>query len=132
MLERYRGNETILVVDDEPVVLNLARSILTRCGYTVFDYQDPKKAIDDTRDTPFDLVLTDIVMPEITGPDLVREIKAARPDVACIYMSGYDVHQIASRGVVSSCDYLRKPFTPEGLAQRVRATLEEKTAPPDA
>ncbi len=129
MLDQYRGTETILLVDDEPVVLKLARSILSRCGYVVYDFEDPRRALDETRGTQFDLVLTDVVMPEINGPDLVKRIKAEKPEIACIFMSGYDLNQMASGGVDAPCNYLRKPFTPEGLVKRVRATLQEKSPP---
>ncbi len=130
MLEQYRGSEAILLVDDEPIVLKLARSILSHCGYTVYDYDDPRRAIDENDQFPVDLVLTDIVMPNVSGPDLVKEIKSVHPKIPCIFMSGYDLHQIAAKGIDSGCDYLRKPFTPEGLASRVRSTLEHKPPPP--
>ena len=131
MLEKYRGTESILVVDDEPIVLNLARSILSRCGYQVYSFDDPARALDRNRDIPIDLVLTDVVMPNISGPDLVKQIKAEHPHIPCIFMSGYDLHQIASKGINAGCDYLRKPFTPEVLVKRVRTALEEKQQPPE-
>ncbi len=126
MLEQYRGSECILLVDDEPVVLNLARSILSHCGYKVYSFENPKDALARNPEIPIDLVLTDVVMPNISGPDLVKQIKAEHPDIPCIFMSGYDLHQITSRGINAGCDYIRKPFTPEMLVKRVRSALAEK------
>ncbi len=128
-LDKYRGTESILLVDDEPVVLTLARSILSHCGYQVHSFDDPLRALDENRRFPIDLVLTDVVMPSISGPDLVKKIKAVHPHIPCIFMSGYDLNQIASQGINAGCDYLRKPFTPEGLAKRVRHALGESTRP---
>lgn len=126
VLETYRGNESILLVDDEPAVLTLARAVLKSCGYTVHGFDDPVKALDVNRDLRVDLILTDVVMPNLSGPDLVKRIKAEHPGMPCIFMSGYDLNQIASRGIETGCEYLRKPFTPEGLVRTVRSALEAK------
>jgi two-component system cell cycle sensor histidine kinase/response regulator CckA len=125
-LERYRGHETILLVDDEPVVLNIARSVLKLCGYNVLMYSDPLSALADFRSQSVDLILTDVVMPGLSGPELVKNVKQARPDLPCVYMSGYERDQILSRGIDAGCDYIRKPFTAEILASRIRHTLDEK------
>jgi two-component system cell cycle sensor histidine kinase/response regulator CckA len=126
-LDQYRGSETILLVDDEPLVLTVAKSILKHSGYQVHDFKDPEQALAENRQLSFDLVLTDVVMPNLSGPDLMKRIKEDQPDIPCIFMSGYDVTQINQRGIDAGCDYLRKPFTPESLLKRVRTTLEEKS-----
>ena len=127
-LQPYRGHETILLVDDEQVVLNVARSILNYCGYNVLDYNDPIRALAvlDCPPCPVDLIVTDVIMPTLSGPELVRTAKQTYGDLSCVYMSGYAREQVAERGLDPLCDYLRKPFTPQELARRVRTVLDEK------
>lgn len=125
-LEQYHGSESVLLVDDEQIVLSVANSILSRYGYRVHLFADPLTALDSRSKIDFDLVLTDVVMPGMTGPELVKEIHSWRPEIPCIFMSGYDPDQIQARGVDSKCGYLRKPFTPEGLVRHVRTALSKR------
>ena len=117
--------ETILLADDEPIVLGLARTILKRQGYRVISAEDGQKALELFQREPcVDLVLTDVVMPELTGPQLVRQIHSINADVRCIYMSGYTHDQIREKGAEDpGCEYLRKPFTSEMLLSAVRRQL---------
>jgi len=119
------GQETILLADDEPIVLGLARTILKRQGYRVISAEDGQKALELFQREPcVDLVLTDVVMPELTGPQLVHRIHSINKDVRCIYMSGYTHEQIRDKGAEDpGCDYLRKPFTAEMLLSAVRRQL---------
>jgi len=126
-LENFRGTESILVVDDERLILSFTRSVLKHCGYNVYEFDDPNVALRERAKLKFDLVLTDVVMPGISGPELVKEIHASNPEIPCIFMSGFDAHEVAGRGVTDTCGYLRKPFTPETLVRRVRNTLEGHT-----
>jgi two-component system cell cycle sensor histidine kinase/response regulator CckA len=98
--------------------------VLKYCGYKVYEFDDPNTALRERTKLKFDLVLTDVVMPGISGPELVKEIHASNPEIPCIFMSGFDAHEVAGRGVTDVCSYLRKPFTPESLVRRVRNTLE--------
>nr|MDQ2900974.1 response regulator [Acidobacteriota bacterium] len=74
-------------------------------------------------------LLTDVIMPRMSGPELVRSLKALNGGVPCIFMSGYDYEQIRNHGAENlGCDYLRKPFTPEALLRKVRAALDAPKA----
>jgi CheY-like chemotaxis protein len=116
--------ETILLADDEPTVLGLAQTILKRNGYNVLPAQDGKKALELFQQGPVDLVLTDVVMPELSGPQLVRRIHQIDSGVRCIFMSGYTLDQIQEKGAGDpGCDYLRKPFTADMLLSAVRKQL---------
>lgn len=126
MLEQYRGKESILVADDEPVVLSLTKVILGNYGYHVLIARNGPEALAAHQQSgPVDLLLTDVIMPEMTGPELVHELKRQETSVRCVFMSGYDHEHIQKQGVRElGCDYLRKPFTPEALLKKVRQTLD--------
>lgn len=126
MDEHLKGSETLLIADDEPVVLSLARNILAKHGYHVYPATDGKEALEVFRQhQAIDLLLTDVVMPAMSGPELAHEIKQEAKDLRCIFMSGYDPDQIRDKGAGDlGCDYLRKPFTPEALLRKVRNTLD--------
>ncbi len=117
--------ETILLADDEPLVLGLARTILKRQGYRVISAEDGRKALELFQQEPcIDLVLTDVVMPELSGPQLVHRIHSINAHVPCIFMSGYTHEQIREKDTEDpGCDYLRKPFTAEMLLSAVRRLL---------
>jgi two-component system cell cycle sensor histidine kinase/response regulator CckA len=116
--------ETILVADDEPMVLNLAGTILRRGGYKVLAAPDGAAALELFRGHPVDLVLTDVIMPAMTGHQLVHQIRAEKSDIPCIFMSGYTPQQIREKGGDDpGCNYLSKPFTPERLLNMVRQEL---------
>jgi two-component system cell cycle sensor histidine kinase/response regulator CckA len=123
MLNELRGAESILIADDEPVVLSLTKLILLKYGYKVLVATNGQEALQVLRSAgPVDLLLTDVVMPVMTGPELAHQMKQELADLRCVFMSGYDHEQIHKHGV--GCDYLRKPFTPEMLLRKVRQTLD--------
>lgn len=126
ILEQFRVAESILVADDEPVVLTLTKVILRNYGYNVLLAKNGEEAIEVHRASgPVDLVLTDVIMPQMTGPELMHELKQESKDLRCVLMSGYDHEQIQKHGVKDlGCDYLRKPFIPEALLRKVRHTLD--------
>jgi two-component system cell cycle sensor histidine kinase/response regulator CckA len=119
------AQKKILLADDEPIVLKLAVTILQRHGYQVISASDGDKALELFHEDPaVDLVLTDVVMPSMSGPQLVHNIHAVNSEVRCIFMSGYSPEQIKEKGGGDpGCDYLRKPFTPDVLLKTVQRHL---------
>jgi CheY-like chemotaxis protein len=117
---------TVLVVDDEPDVLRLIQSILSEAGYqvvTASNGESAVKAFEKMGLTP-DLVLTDVVMPGMSGPMLVERLLALQPDLRVLFMSGYDDRQVVQRYVVEKgFRLIPKPFTIKSLRATIEATL---------
>ena len=121
-----RGQETILLVEDEAAIRLLAREILEANGYVVLEAGDGATALDRyaRHEGPIHLVLTDVVMPAISGPDLARRVKAVRPDVKILYISGYTAEKLDHHGVFGGeVALLEKPFTPATLMAKIREVL---------
>jgi DNA-binding response OmpR family regulator len=126
------GDETILLVEDEEQVRNLAERILKHLGYEVYAFDTGKNALLalSTMETRVDLLLTDVIMPEMNGRTLADLVRALRPDIKVLFASGYTDEAIVHHGVLDEgIDFIAKPYTVLGLAQRVRAVLER---PPGA
>jgi PAS domain S-box-containing protein len=124
-----RGTETVLLVEDEGAVMALGRRILEQRGYQVMASLSPKEAVRlaTAHDGPIHLLVTDVVMPEMNGKELLDKISATRPDIRCLFMSGYTADIIAHHGVLpEGVQFLQKPFTSQGLARKVRQVLEVK------
>ncbi len=124
-----KGNETILLVEDEGPVRRVAERILTEHGYKVFSADSPDKAIHlfNTHKDSIDLLFTDIVMPGMNGKELYMRLSREKPDLKVLYMSGYTENVIVRHGVLDSeVNFIQKPFTPETLGQKVRWTLDLK------
>jgi DNA-binding NtrC family response regulator len=124
-----RGTETVLLVEDEQMVRKLVRHILETSRYTVVEAQNGKEAIECCKSLtrPPSLLLTDVVMPEMSGPELVKEIIKLYPGIGVLYMSGYN-DRLASYGIATEgLPFLQKPFSPDGLATKVREVLDGKT-----
>ena len=123
------GSESILIVEDEPAVRALARSVLRRHGYTVYEAATGPEAlalISAMVDPPA-LLLTDLVMPGMSGAEVGRQLTALHPNLHVIYMSGYSEDAVAHRGLLSrQMDLLEKPFSPKALLTRVRMRLDRK------
>jgi signal transduction histidine kinase len=119
-----RGTETVLLVEDEPAVLRLGKRLLEHLGYTVLAAGSPSKAVQLAQEYAGDLhlVLTDVVMPEMSGRDLWGHLDALRPGLKCLFMSGYTANVIAHEG--EGVHFLEKPFSVEALAAKVRETLD--------
>ena len=130
----HAGNETILVAEDEDVVRELVTEILAASGYRVIDAHDGFDALERfrTRVDEIDLVLTDVVMPRVSGGELARRVAELRPGVPVLFMSGYTGDELAKHGMRDVSRLLEKPFTPEALLESVRRALAERepvTAP---
>ena len=128
---RIHADETILLVEDEASLRKLTRNLLELCGYTVLEAKSVHDACEIGRQygSTIHLLLTDVVMPGMNGPELARQLAAARPEVKVLYMSGYTGQSFDGAGALESGSrFLQKPFTREGLAQKVRETLGNRGA----
>ena len=124
------GRETVLLAEDEPLVRLLARRVLEQAGYTVLVAAGGAEALETARrhDGPIHLLLTDVVMPEMSGRDLVRHLLDLRPGVPVLYMTGYSDEAIARHGVLDpGTALIQKPFTPAALARKVREALDARS-----
>jgi two-component system, cell cycle sensor histidine kinase and response regulator CckA len=123
------GKETILVVEDQTEVLALVTSVLRQFGYSVLEAASPQQSLTLMKDFPdsIDLIITDIIMPGMTGRQLAGEMERIRPGVRILFMSGYTRSELGQEGVLDEgLHFLQKPFTPEALAERVRAVLSAR------
>ncbi len=121
------GHETILVVEDEAAILNLAQTMLERLGYTVLAASNPNEAIRTARERSdrIDLLITDVVMPEMNGRDLARSLQECCPQIRILFMSGYTASVIAQHNVLDDgVNFIEKPFSMRGLARKVRKALD--------
>jgi CheY-like chemotaxis protein len=125
-----RGTETLLVVEDEPSVRHLARSVLDNLGYEVLSAlngQDALHVVREHKGAPVRLVITDVIMPLMGGKVMAEWLKATYPDLKILFTSGYTDEAIADQGVLETgVEFLPKPYTPAGLARKVRQLLDEK------
>ena len=122
-----RGSETILLVEDDLTLRELVQSILANCGYSVVTTKDTQEAhlICEQRASGIHLLLTDVVMPGISGRILAQTILSRNPAVKVLFMSGYTENAIVHHGVLDAGTYfLQKPFTPSTLANKVREVLD--------
>ncbi|HNG96523.1 MAG TPA: response regulator, partial [Acidobacteriota bacterium] len=124
------GTETILLVEDDENVSELAVTSLKMYGYKVLMATGGKEAFQIIQSVNglVDLVLTDVVMPALSGPDLAKMLRAKYPHLKILFMSGYTDDAIVRHGLLEAgVAFIQKPYTPLGLVQKVRQVLDENT-----
>jgi PAS domain S-box-containing protein len=124
-----QGSETILLVEDEEIVRKLACTILQKNGYKVLEAPNGEEAlriVQGQNGNPIHLLVTDVVMPGMSGRQLADHLERLRPEMKILYISGYTDNAIVHHGVLEKgIDYIQKPFTIEGLARKVREVLDK-------
>ena len=123
------GNETILLVEDEPTILNMTTTMLKRLGYKVLGAGTPSDAIRlaDDHSIEIHLLLTDVIMPEMNGQLLAKQLLADRPEMKCLFMSGYTANVISHHGVLEDgIHFIQKPFAKSDLAAKIRQALSNE------
>lgn len=115
---------TILVVEDNDMVKNMVHELLVRHGYEVLSYSSPKEATQEVKERRLDLLIADVVMPEMNGPELHHRLLATHPDLKVLYMSGYTSNAIVRQGVLKEgIQYIQKPFAISEFARKVHTML---------
>jgi PAS domain S-box-containing protein len=126
-VKRLTGTETILLVEDDEAVLDLSKMMLEKLGYTVLAAHTHVHAMHLVKEHPRDihLLITDVVMPEMNGRELAEQLRVIRPNLKCLYMSGYTADAIAHHGILDEgLDFIQKPFGNDDLAAKVRHVLD--------
>ena len=121
------GHETILLVEDEPTILNMTSIMLQRLGYSVTAVGTPEEAIQVVEDSndKIHLLITDLIMPKMNGKDLSEKLLIKKPEMQILFMSGYTANVIAHRGVLDEgVHFIQKPFSKEDLASKIRMMLD--------
>jgi DNA-binding NtrC family response regulator len=123
------GHETILLVEDEPELRELTRTVLAERGYNVIEAMSAegaeRLATQESGGSKIHLLLTDVIMPGVSGRELAKRVLARQPSVRVLYMSGYTYNVIAENGTLErGVAFLQKPFTPSGLVEKVREVLD--------
>jgi len=129
VMAALRGHETILLAEDEPAILELTTTMLEMQGYVVLSAGTPGEALRLAREHKGDihLLMTDVVMPEMNGRDLARNLLSLYPDIRRLFMSGYTANVIAHHGVLDKGVYfIQKPFTLKAMADKVREVLDSE------
>jgi two-component system cell cycle sensor histidine kinase/response regulator CckA len=123
--QSLRGSEAVLVLEDEEGVRELVRRILERQGYHVLTMATPEEALAVADDQRIDLLISDVVLPQMSGRAVADQLCTRRSDLRVLFMSGYTDDAIVHRGVLDAgTPFIQKPFTPDALARRVRQVLD--------
>ena len=128
-IQSINGTETVLVVEDDPEVRKLICQVLRSRGYRVLETRSGDEAIQlaQTFTDPVQLVVADVILPEMSGPEIVRGIMRHKPDIRALYISGYTDEAVLRHGMLDKgVTFLSKPFLPEMLARKVREVLDAR------
>jgi two-component system cell cycle sensor histidine kinase/response regulator CckA len=126
-VEETWGSGTVLLVEDEPMVRTVAERALTRQGYTVLTANNGEEALEIVgRGEPIDLLISDVVMPVMDGPTMVREARRTRPDLPILFMSGYAEEQLRKSIDIDNVAFLPKPFSVQELSEAARKALASR------
>src|SRR5262249_6414474 len=123
-----RGTETILLVEADALVRNLAREILTALGYRVLAATDGFEAlrVQAQEQGPIHLLVTDVLMPHMNGPQLAKRLQQVLPDIGVLFLSGYTADAAVRQGLRAEAAFLQKPFSPDALARKTRDVLDRR------
>jgi two-component system cell cycle sensor histidine kinase/response regulator CckA len=124
-----RGKETILLVVDEPSILEVATMMLERLGYTVLAANSPVESIQlaKSHSGGIDLLMTDVIMPEMNGRDVAKQVTSLFPGIRCLFMSGYTADVIAQQGVLDpDVHFIHKPFSMQDLGIKLKEALNQE------
>jgi PAS domain S-box-containing protein len=127
---KRQGWETVLLVEDEDAVRALAREVLRRQGYIVLEARHGVDALRlaERHTDDIHLMITDVVMPHMSGRELAERLCSVRPMMKVLFMSGYTDHAVMNRALTPGSSFLQKPFTPDGFARKVRQVLDAEQA----
>jgi DNA-binding NtrC family response regulator len=134
LLRSGQGCETVLVLEDDNSLRTLIRQVLIRKGYEVLDTGDADEAIRicDLHDGEIALLITDVILPKMSGPQVAGQALELRPDIKVLYTSGYTANALLHHGVrQQQPTFVEKPFTPDALARKVREVLDTPPIAPE-
>jgi PAS domain S-box-containing protein len=127
-IRQYKGgSETVLLVEDEPAILNITKKMLTRLGYNVLEAPLPTPAVEMARSykDKIHLLVTDVIMPEMNGLELVERLRSIHPGLKHLFMSGYTANVIGHHGILNEgVNFIQKPFSKNDLDQKIRELLD--------
>jgi len=123
-VQQWSGGGRVLLVEDEDMVRAVAERALTRAGYTVTTASDGDEGLEIVASgAEFDMIVSDVVMPAMDGPSMVREVRKLRPDLPVLFMSGYAEEQLRKEIDIDSVEFLPKPFSVQQISDKVGAVL---------
>ncbi|HYV99351.1 MAG TPA: response regulator, partial [Gemmatimonadaceae bacterium] len=124
------GSETVLLLEDAPAVRTAVRRMLASLGYAVLAPPSSEEALEIMNSTGVNVLMTDVVMPGMSGRELAEKFMEKHPNGRVLYMSGYTDDAVLRHGVLSSeVAFIQKPFTKDAVARKLRAVIDQKDQP---
>jgi CheY-like chemotaxis protein len=127
-IQTIQGTETLLIVEDEESVLEYISESLAEYGYQIMGAINPVEAINiyRKRKSHIDMIISDVIMPQMSGPEMARKLRVDAPELKVLFMSGYTESMIGKHGVLDQeLHYIQKPFGPTEIARKIRTTLDQ-------